>query len=386
VNKLTVYDLLLKNGTLVDPSQRIYTQLDIAINKGFIERVDKDLSSDQASEVIYADNCLITPGFIDLHVHCYPGVSHYGIDADTHSLAHGVTTVLDAGSAGADTFEGFRRYVVTVSATRIYALLNISSMGMISPHVGELEDIRFANVEKAIDVIEKNRDIIQGVKVRMSKNIVGKNDKHPLLLAKRVSEAVKMPLMVHPGNTPMPLSEILTELTNQDILTHCFHGNAHGILDAQGTVLNSVIEAVKRGIVLDVGHGRGSFSFDVARSALSQGVTPQTISSDLHFYNVFGPVYSLATTLSKFIHLGLSVEEAVAKVTSTPAKLMGIERNLGTLREGSIADIAVFKLEQGDIQLEDAMGKIETGTSLFKPVSVIKGGRVFSSRLRVQGR
>jgi dihydroorotase len=386
VNSLTLSDLLLKNGTLVDPSQQLHTKRDVMINKGYIVQVEKDISPDQASEVIDAEDCLITPGFIDLHVHCYPGVSHYGIDADTHSLAHGVTTVLDAGSAGADTFEGFRRYVVNVSATRIYALLNISSMGMISPHVGELEDIRFANVEKAIDVIEKNRDIIQGVKVRMSTNIIGKNDKRPLILAKRVSEAVKMPLMVHPGNTPMPLSEILGELTKQDILTHCFHGNQHGILNSQGGVLDAVTDAVKRGIILDVGHGRGSFSFDVARKALSQGVTPRTISSDLHFYNVCGPVYNLATTVSKFVHLGLSIDEAVAKVTSTPAKLLGIEDNLGTLRKNSIADIAIFKLVQGNIPFEDTMGKIETGTSLFKPVSVIKAGRVFSSSLRVQGR
>jgi len=241
-------------------------------------------------------------------------------------------------------------------------------------------------VERAVEVIERNRDVIQGVKVRMSRSIIGENGIQPLLLAKRVSEAVKMPLMVHPGNTPMPLADILAELGNGDVLTHCFHGLEHGILDDRGNVLDEVRGAIKRGVVLDVGHGRGSFSFDVAEKALAQGVAPQTISSDLHYYNVFGPVYSLATTVSKFLHLGLSLDEALAKVTSMPARLLGIGERLGNLRSGSIADIAVFELEKGRFPLEDAMGKVVIGRSLLKTVAVVKGGRVYVGRLSVKGR
>ena len=379
-----MYDILIKNGVVIDPSQGLHEKRDIAITKGKIESMEKDISSDKAREIIDASEHIVTPGLIDIHVHVYPGVSHYGIDADTHALAHGVTTVMDAGSSGADTFEGFRRYVVNVSDTRIVAFLNISTMGMISPRVGELEDLRFADVEKAVEVIERNRDIIQGVKVRMSRNIVGDNGIQPLLLAKRAAEAVKMPIMVHVGNTPMPLADILGEMRRGDILTHCFHGSENGILDNQGNILDAVSEAVKKGVNLDVGHGRGSFSFNVAEKALAQGVSPQTISSDLHHYNVFGPVYNLATTVSKFLYLGLSLNEALSKVTLTPAKLLGIDEELGNLRKGSIADVSIFKLKKGNFSFLDTVGKTVVGNRLLKPAAVVKGGKVYSGRLKVE--
>ena len=379
-----MYDLLIKNGVVIDPSQGLHEKRDIAITKGKIESMEKDISSDKAREIIDAAEHIVTPGLIDIHVHVYPGVSHYGIDADTHALAHGVTTVMDAGSSGADTFEGFRRYVVNVSDTRIVAFLNISTMGMISPRVGELEDLRFADVEKAVEVIERNRDIIQGVKVRMSRSIVGDNGIQPLLLAKRAAEAVKMPIMVHVGNTPMPLADILEEMRRGDILTHCFHGSENGILDNQGNILDAVSEAVKKGVNLDVGHGRGSLSFNVAEKALAQGVSPQTISSDLHHYNVFGPVYNLATTVSKFLYLGLSLNEALSKVTLTPAKLLGIDEELGNLRKGSIADVSIFKLKKGNFSFLDTVGKTVVGNRLLKPAGVVKGGKVYSGRLKVE--
>jgi dihydroorotase len=379
-----LYDLLVKDGVVIDPSQGLHEKRDIAITKGRIELMEKDISSDKAREIIDASEHIVTPGLIDIHVHVYPGVSHYGIDADTHSLAQGVTTVMDAGSSGADTFEGFRRYVVNVSDTRIVAFLNISTMGMISPRVGELEDLRFADVEKAVEVIERNRDIIQGVKVRMSRSIVGDNGIQPLLLAKRASEAVKMPIMVHVGNTPMLLADILAEMRRGDILTHCFHGSENGILDDRGNILDAVREGVKKGVNLDVGHGRGSFSFNVAEKALAQDVAPQTISSDLHHYNVFGPVYNLATTVSKFLYLGLSLDEALAKVTMTPAKLLGIDKELGNLRKGSIADISIFKLKKGNFSFLDTVGKTVIGNRLLKPAAVVKDGKVYSGRLKVE--
>jgi dihydroorotase len=218
----SMYDLLIRGCKVVDPSQNMCEQLDVAVNGCLVEELGKDISPDKAKEVLDASGYIVTPGLIDLHVHVYPGVSHYGIDADEHSLAKGVTTIVDAGSSGADTFEGFRRYVINVSATRIYAFLNISSIGMVSPKVGELEDLSFIDVERAIEVCERNRDVVQGIKVRLSRSIVGENGLKPLHLALRVAEAVKMPIMVHPGDTPNPLPDILSELKNRDILTHCF--------------------------------------------------------------------------------------------------------------------------------------------------------------------
>ena len=381
-----MFDLLLKGGVTIDPSQKLFRKQDIVVCKGIIEAVEDDISADQAAEVLNVSGYFVAPGFIDLHVHVYQGVSHYGIECDRYNLANGVTTLAEAGSSGADTFEGFRRYVVDSSRTRIYTFLNISSMGMISPNVGELEDLRFADVEKAIRTCDRNRDIMRGVKVRLSKNIVGKNQTKPLKLALEVAEEVGIPIMIHPGNTPVPLKEILNELRKGDILTHCFHGLEHGILDSDGVVLESVRDAIKRGVILDVGHGKGSFSFDVAEKALSQGIVPETISTDLHHYNVFGPVYSLAVTASKFLYLGLNLDQVLDRITNRPAKVLGVERNLGNLRKGSLADITVFQLKDGAFTFEDTVGKVVTGRKLIKPIAVIKGGQIYVSKLKLLGR
>lgn len=380
---LGVHDLVIKGGTVVDPSQSLHKRSDVAVLRGQIEALEADIPADQGRRVVDAQGCIVTPGLIDLHVHVYPGVSHFGINPDVHCLARGVTTVVDAGSSGADTFDGLRRYVIDVSATRVYAFLNISSMGMVSPQIGELEDIRFASVERAIEVCERNRDIIQGVKVRLSRVIVGQNGLLPLQLAKRVSEAVRMPLMVHVGATPEPLEQILAELKKGDIMTHCFHGGQYGILDKQGFVLEKAHDAVTRGVIFDVGHGKGSFSFDVAEKALAQGMVPGTISSDLHRYNVFGPVYDLATTMSKFLLLGLPLDEVVAKAASTPASLLGMSDKIGTMRRGAIADISIFNLEEGSFRFDDTMGKTRYSQQRLSPTCVIKGGKPFASSLPV---
>ena len=193
-----------------------------------------------------------------------------------------------------------------------------------------------------------------------------------------------MPLMVHVGDTPSPLGEILSELRPRDILTHCFHGRKHGILDEKGEVLPEVREAVKRGVVLDVGHGVGSFSFEVARRALRAGLTPGTISSDLHYYNVNGPVFDLATTMSKFLLLGLPLSEVLAKTTTTPAALLGLSDRIGSLQEGFLADVAIFKVCQGDFEFEDSLKEKVHGAERLEPVAVIRGGRVYRSQLRLE--
>jgi dihydroorotase len=379
-----MYDVVIRNGTLIDPAQGLSEKRDLAIEHGRIVSVAKGIPPDSAWEVLDASDHLVTPGLIDIHVHVYPGVSHYGINPDATCLARAVTTACDAGSAGADTFDGLRRYVIDVSETRLFAFLNISAIGMIDPLDNELEDLRYANTERAIAVCERNRDLIQGIKVRLSRAHVGKNGLEPLRLAKRAAEAVGMPIMVHVGDTPSPLGEILGELRPRDIVTHCFHGRAHGVLDEGGGVLPEVAAAVRKGIVFDVGHGVGSFSFEVARKALAQGLVPATISSDLHFYNVNGPVFDLATTMSKFLLLGLPMEDVLAKTTSVPAGLLGLQDRLGSLREGFLADVAVFKLAEGNFEFEDSMKQKVAGRIKLEPVAVIRRGRVYRSHIRLQ--
>lgn len=379
-----MYDLVIRNGVVVGPAQGLSERQDVAIAQGRIAAVASDIPPDSAWEVLNASGHLVTPGLIDIHVHVYPGVSHYGVPPDATCLARGVTTACDAGSAGADTFDGFRRYVIDISETRVLAFLNISAIGMVSPLDNELEDLRHASPERAIGVVERNRDVIQGIKVRLSRRHVGRNGLEPLRLARRAAEAVGMPIMVHVGDTDPSLGEILAELRSGDLVTHCFHGRADGVLDADGKVLPAVAEAARKGILFDVGHGVGSFSFDVARKALAQGLVPATISSDLHHYNVNGPVFDLATTMSKFLLLGRPLEEIVAKTTSVPAGLLGLADRLGSVREGFLADLAVFKLTEGEFEFEDSMKEKVLGRQRLEPVAVIRRGRIYRSQLRLQ--
>jgi dihydroorotase len=376
-----MYDLVIAGGTLVDPAQGVQERKDVAVDKGRIIRIAKDIPCEEGWDVLDASGHIVTPGLIDLHVHVYPGVSHYGIHPDPTCLARGVTTVCDAGSSGADTFEGLKRYIIEVAETRVLAFLNISTLGMISPENNELEDLKHANPERAISVCERNRDVIQGVKVRLARKMVGNNGIEPLRLAKRAAAALGMPLMVHVGDTPGSLGEILEELRPGDLVTHCFHGLRYGVLDEKGDVLTEVWGAARKGIIFDVGHGRGSFSFAVARKALKVGLVPGTISSDLHFYNVNGPVFDLATTMSKFMLLGLSLAEVLARTTSVPARLLGLSDRLGSLQEGYLADITVFKITEGDFEFEDTMGVMAPGRERLEPVAVIRGGKVYRSQL-----
>lgn len=377
------YDLLIKGGTLIDPAQGIHAQMDVAFANDVVAEVGGDLPRAGARDVLDAGGCIVTPGMIDLHVHVFPGVSHFGIEPDPTCLAKGATTVVDAGSAGADTFPGFRKYVIEVSETRILAHLNISSQGMLTAEIGEFEIPDYANVDKACETIEANRDVILGVKVRLTKNSIvsERSGLLPLHRAREAADAAGLPIMVHPNNAWCDsIDDILRAMQAGDILTHCFHGMACGILDDAGKVRNSVHEAIERGVIFDVGHGGGSFSWAVVEGAMTQGVLPQTLSSDLHIYNVNGPVYDLATVVTKFLHLGMPIEDALAKVTSVPAEIIRMQGKIGTLAAGAWGDAVIFELRKGEFQLEDAHGEVRVGNRKLVPVTVVKGGRVWTMK------
>lgn len=332
------------------------------------------LGPQPGEEVVEARGRLVLPGLIDLHVHVFPGGSHYGIEPDPHCLATGTTTVVDAGSAGAITFPAFRRYVIEVARTRILPFLNIGATGMLRADAGELTELRFLDRGAALRTIEAHRDLIQGIKVRLSRDIVGANARVALHTALEVSEAARLPIMVHVGDTPIPLSEILDQLRPSDVLTHCFHGREEGVLDDTGQVRPAARRAAERRVHFDVGHGRGSFAFAVAGRALAQGFRPGSISSDLHVYNVDGPVFDLATTMSKFLHLGLSLDEVVAMTTAAPARALRGPAGLGSLVPGAPADVTLMELREGPVVFEDALGETVTGTRRLAPVAVIRDG------------
>ena len=377
------FDLLIKGGMLVDPAQGLSGVRDVGFAEGRVAAVGECLDGSEAREVIDAAGCVVTPGLIDLHVHVFAGVSHYGIEPDPTCLARGATTVVDAGSAGADIFPGFRKYVIDVSETRILAQMNISSQGMLTEEIGEFEIPEYADVDKACRMIERHRDIVLGVKVRLTRNTIvsERSGMLPLYRAREAADAAGLPIMVHPQDAWCEsIDDILKVMNGGDILTHCYHDYPCGILNGEGRVRDSVLEAIERGVVFDVGHGAGSFSWQIVEKALSQDVLPTTISSDLHIYNVNGPVYDLASVVTKFLHLGLSIEESISRVTSVPSAIIGMEDEVGTLSPGAFGDAVVFELREGEFRLEDSTGEVRMGKRNLGPVTVVKGGRVYSAR------
>ncbi len=324
--------------------------------------------------MIDAAGLLVTPGLVDVHTHLFPGVSHYGIEPDAHCLGRGVTTAVDAGSSGAQTFPGLRRYVIERSRTRVLAFLNIAVQGMISRLVGELEDIRWASPEQAIACARENPDLIVGIKVRLGYQMVGNDPAPALRLAREAADALGLPLMVHVIDMRPALGWLLPYLGPGDVVTHCFHGNEGGILGADRRVLPAAVSARERGVLFDVGHGEGSFAYHVARSALAQGFPPDTISSDLHAHNVAGPVFDQAVTLSKLLHLGMQLQDVIRAATSTPAAAVRREARIGALAAGRDADVSVFELREGSWPLPDAAGATETVERLLVPRMVIRAG------------
>ncbi len=372
------YDMLIKGGTVIDPAQDLHAVRDVALAGGRVAAVDDEIYEETAQTVIDAAGYLVTPGLIDLHVHVWWGVSHYGVEPDPTCLARGVTTVYDTGSSGADTFPGFKKYVIDASATRVKAFLHVSSQGLLSPGIGELTDLRFADVSRAVRMCEEHKDDIVGVKIRMTRSLVGENGKEGLKRARQVCDATGLPLMIHPNASPVSFEDMMDELRPGDIVTHCFHKSDTGILDDSGAVRPAARRAAQNGILFDVGHGQGSFAFDVAEAAMSQDFPPGAISSDLHVYNLNGPVYDLVTTVSKFLVLGLSLDQALEKVTAAPARAMGMLGEIGTLCPGARADLAILELNSGSFVFTDARDRTRSAEQKLQPVSTIAGGRLYA--------
>lgn len=379
------WDVLIRGGRVVDPSQGLNGRFDVGIRDGRIAEVAPVIDPAGWREVIEVDGRIVTPGLIDLHAHVFEGISHYGINADKYCLSRGSTTVLDLGSAGAQTFSSFRKNVIEVQATRIRALLNISVTGMLTNLRGELQDLEYADVDRAIETIEQHRDVILGVKVRAGSDQSGPNDLIAVERALEVAEAVGLPMMMHIASTVTPIDELLRLLRPGDLLTHSFRRSGtpesgdEGILTSEGILRTSAADALERGVLFDVGHGQGSFSFDTMEMAMRQGVLPSTISSDLHAYNIGeeGPVYDLPTTISKFLYLGLSLEEAVRRTTATPAAAVGWDVQIGTLRVGAEGDVAIFEMQTGEHRFVDSYGAVRVGREKLVPWRTIKGGRTY---------
>jgi dihydroorotase len=372
-------DLLIAGGHVLDPARGVDAQADIAVSGG---RIRPAAPRDGAAQTIDASGLLLVPGLVDLHTHLYRGVSHYGIDPDRYCLARGVTTAVDAGSAGAQTFPGFRSYIIERAQTRIFAFLNVAVQGMISSLVGELEDLRWASPEQAVARAREHRDVIVGVKVRLGYQMAGDDPEPALRLARQASEELGLPLMVHIVDMRRPIGWLLGQLGAGDIVTHCFHGGEGGILGGEGGIPGAggrldpaVRRARRRGVLFDIGHGVGSFAYRVARAALGQDFAPDTVSSDLHAHNIGGPVFDQATTLSKLLHCGMGLTEVVRAATCAPAAAIARDAAIGSLAPGRAADITGFEVRRGQWRLFDGTGEAEAVGTLLIPRLVVRAGQ-----------
>lgn len=372
------YDLILKNGHVVDAAQGINGRRDVGISAGRVAAVDASLPADRAEKVIDVGGKYVVPGLIDLHTHVYAGVSIFGIEADELCPRTGVTTSIDVGSAGWVNFAGLKRYVIQPSQTRILAFVHLSAVGL-TYRTGELLDERWVQPQECAKVVRENRDVALGVKVRLYRNVGGDADLVDLLrLTVDAAERCESPLMVHISGSHVPLTKFLPLLRPRDIVTHCCHGiDPATILDANKKVLPEVREARERGIIFDIGHGAGSFHFDVGRVALEEGFPPDTISSDIHTFSINGPVFDLPTTMSKFLNLGMPLEEVVERTTIRAARAVGKEQEMGSLKPGMPADVAVLDLQTGDWEMYDSYKNMLMGDRRLICVLSVRNGKVW---------
>nr|MBV8085874.1 amidohydrolase/deacetylase family metallohydrolase [Chloroflexota bacterium] len=374
------FDCLISGGTVVDPGAGLDGRLDVGISGGRVAAIGANLPAEGVATIIDAAGCYVTPGLIDLHSHVYWGVSEYGVDADEVVLPGGVTTTVDAGSSGAANFPGFRRYVIDRSRIRILAFVHLGVHGIQPPPATELRDMTYADADRAAATVRANRDVAVGIKIRMSDDTVGDYGKQAFREALRAAELADAPLMVHIGRTALPLEEIFDALRPGDIVTHCYTPQEPCVIDGHGQVRACVRRARERGVLLDVGHGRGSCHFDLVRTAFAQGLKPDTISTDLHAFSRDVPVVDLLTTMTKFVALGLSLGEVVYATTAAPARALGRQDSLGRLEVGGEADVAVLHMEERPATLVDARGtELRVDRQLRARCTVRAGVPVFSA-------
>ncbi len=377
------YDLILRGGRVIDPAQSIDGVNDVAFTGGKVAAVGRDLKPSAGTEVRNVTGYIVTPGLIDLHTHVYWGGTSLGIDADEFCRNSGVTTSIDTGSAGPGNFAGFRKHVIERSEARILAYLHVSFAGIYAFSktimYGESQSMHLMAPRDAVAVVEANRDVIVGIKVRVGLHASGDQGTAPLNVALQVAEEVGMPLMCHIDHPPPSYEAVLDMLRPGDVLTHAFRPFPNAPCTAQGTIKPAVLEARKRGVLFDIGHGAGSFSFKTTRSMLANGFMPDTISSDIHTLCIDGPAFDQVTTLSKFLCMGVPLPEVIKQTTVNAA--MALRRpELGSLKPGSVGDATILSIEEGSHDYVDVMGEHMTGDKRIIAEGTVLGGKFFHAR------
>ena len=361
-----MYDLIIRGARLSDEQV-----VDIALQDGRIAAIGK-VQGNAQHERDLAGRYYLSAGWIDSHVHCYPKSPIYHDEADAIGVAHGVTTVVDAGSTGAEHIDDFYR-LTRAAQTQVYALINIARTGIVTQN--ELADMTQIDGEAVQQAVARLPDFIVGLKARISSSVVGENGVQPLIKAKAIQqETGGLPLMVHIGNNPPNLDQIADLLTTGDIITHCFNGKPNRILTPQGELKAAVKQAIARGVKLDVGHGSASFSFEVARAAIAQGILPDTISSDIYCRNrLAGPVHNLAHVMSKFFSVGMTLPQVIDCVTVNAAAGLRLQRK-GQLKVGYDADLTVFSVKEETRLFIDSEGEQVAGEKHLVPLAAVVAG------------
>lgn len=369
------YDLVLKKGRVIDPSQGIDRVTDVAFSAGKVAALGDDLGGAQERDV---SGLIVTPGLIDLHTHVYWGGTSLGVDPDAFARMSAVSTCVDTGSAGPGNFPGFRKHVIDQSTARVLVYLHVSFAGIYgfakNIMLGESHDLRLMAAREAVEVINANRDVIIGVKVRVGKHASGPSGIQPLDIALQVGDETNLPVMCHIDEPPPSYEAVVSRLRKGDVLTHCYRPFPNSPVDGKGNIKPEILEARERGVLFDIGHGMGSFSWKTARAMLDQGFPPDTISSDVHALCIEGPAYDQVTTLSKFLALGMPMSEVIAASTINAANALQ-RPELGTFKIGAEGDASVLELRDGSFALEDVRGEI-----------VMAPQRLFAAGLVIRGR
>jgi dihydroorotase len=378
------YDLLLTGGEVIDPGAGLRGVMDVAIAGGKIAAVAPSLPASEARQTISAKGRLVMPGLVDMHAHVLINGHDMGMHTDHYCRASGVTTVCDAGSTGSSNFAALRDVLDNHVHTRVRAFVNLSALGITgTSRGGELQHFPYADPEGCARTILENPALTIGVKLRFGPNLVWEYSAEPVKLARKTADmAGGVPVMMHITDSPVPLPDLIEHMKPGDIVTHCYHGRNHGIMGQEKQfVLKEVVEAQRAGIVFDCAHGRSHFNFPMIEKALAQGFLPDTISTDLTLTSATqGPVWDLPTTMTKLLHFGMPLADIVRRATANPARIMGYEGTVGTLKPGANADVSVFELRDGNFPLVDSDGNTVTAKRRLLAQLTVKDGRVWYER------
>lgn len=372
------FDLVLTGGHVIDPAQGLDGPADVAFSDGRVAAVGPGLDLQGAGDIRSAEGCYVVPGLIDLHTHVYHHGTAISVDAERVARASGSTTCVDTGSAGAGNMAGFRHHVIERSPVRIFAYVNLAYPGIFQGSGGmrlpEAENLDYLSIPHCVAGVRAHREHVVGIKIRVGLSTTGRLGAMPLHLAIRAAEIADVPVMVHVGAAPPPrLEEIVDPLRAGDIVTHCYTPKVNSPLTTGGKVRDTYLAARERGVVFDVGHGAGSFGFDMARQMIDQGFWPDVISSDVHVDCIDGPAHDVLVTMSKFLCLGMPLVDVIRAATATPARVMN-HPELGTLAPGSAGDATLLVIDRGSFRYVDSIGDVMTGEQRLRQRGIVLRG------------